>query len=212
MEKILFSIAILIITISCAEQKEYLFNGNNLDGWTVYVGDSSIVAEDYFYVNEGMIETVGIPNGYLRTNKIYSDYHLHVEWRYPENPTNSGIFLHIDGPDKLWPNHYQGQLKYKFAGDFIVSGEGISAMIRDTVYTSTENPVKPILPKIGPNSEKTAGKWNNYDIFCKGGKIELKVNGITQNVVTKCSLTKGNIGLQAEGSKIQFRNLWVENI
>jgi hypothetical protein len=198
-----------LLLASCNERKEYLFNGEDLDGWTIFVGDSTIQPEDFFYVNDGMIETVGVPNGYLRTVKEYADYHLHVEWRYPENPTNSGVFLHTSGPDLLWPAHFQGQLHYRDAGDFIVHGVGESATLRDTVYTSSKE-VKPLISKMHPTNETPAGEWNSYDIICRGSTIELRVNGLPQNVATDCSLTKGNIGLQAEGSKIQFRNLWIE--
>lgn len=193
----------------CQGQKEDLFNGQNLDGWTVFLEDSTINPADFFYVNDGMIETIGVPMGYLRTVKEYSDYHLHLEWRYPENPTNSGVFLHTSGPDLLWPAHYQAQLKYENAGDFIVHGIGEKATIRDTVYTSASD-LKPIIPKIHPSNELPAGEWNSYDIICKGNSIELRVNGLLQNTATDLSLTKGCIGFQAEGSKIQFRNIWVK--
>ena len=91
---ITFAGMLVFLATSCSNEREYLFNGKNLDGWTVFVSDSTVNPEDFFYVNEGVIETIGVPNGYLRTEKEYSDYHLHVEWCYPENPTNSGIFLH----------------------------------------------------------------------------------------------------------------------
>jgi len=201
-----------MIIASCTQEKESLFNGENLDGWTIFVNDSIISPEDFFYVNDGMIETVGVPLGYLRTVKEYSDYQLHIEWRYPETPTNSGVFLHTSGPDLLWPNHFQGQLKFENAGDLIVHGVGVSATIRDTVYTSTEDPTKPTLSKLNPSNEKPAGEWNSYDFTCKGNTIEIKVNGLVQNRAANCSLTKGGIGLQAEGSKIQFRNLWIKPI
>jgi hypothetical protein len=202
---------LLILATSCTDERDYLFNGKNLDGWTIFVSDSTVNPEDFFYVNEGVIETIGVPNGYLRTVKEYSNYHLHVEWRYPENPTNSGIFLHTSGPDIWTVNHFQGQLKHGFAGDFIVNGVGLSATVLDTVYTSTEK-TKPLLPKLHASNEKQAGEWNSYDITCKGNTIELRVNGLLQNVATDCSLSTGNIGLQAEGSKIQFRNLWLEEL
>lgn len=94
MKQLLFSAIILMSIVSCNDKKEILFNGNNLDGWTIFVKDSTINPSDFFYVNDGMIETVGVPVGYLRTTKEFSDYILHIEWRYPENPTNSGVFLH----------------------------------------------------------------------------------------------------------------------
>jgi hypothetical protein len=209
MKTILFSLFGVLIFTSCTNNKELFFNGENLDGWTIFVNDSIISPEKFFYVNDGMIETVGVPNGYLRTVKEYSDYKLHIEWRYPEEPTNSGVFLHTNGADLLWPGHYQAQLKYQNAGDVIVHGIGMSATLRDTVYTSSAEK-KPLIPKINTTNEKPAGEWNSYDITCKGSTIEIRVNGRLQNVATNCSVTRGGIGLQAEGSKIQFRNLWIE--
>jgi len=209
MKTILLSVLALVLVTSCTPKKESLFNGENLEGWTVFVEDSSIDPDAFFYVNEGMIETVGVPLGYLRTVKEFSDYHLHVEWRYPEEPTNSGVFLHVSGPDLLWPNHFQAQLKHGDAGDFIVHGVGQSASLNDTVFTSTPED-RPLIPKQNRGNENPAGQWNSYDITCIGSTIEVKVNGHLQNTATNCSLTKGGIGLQAEGSRIQFRNLWIE--
>lgn len=209
MRTLLFSFVVLLTAVSCSDKKEMLFNGENLDGWTIYVNDSIINPSDFFYAKDGMIETGGVPVGYLRTVKEYSDYKLHIEWRYPEEPTNSGVFVHTNGADLIWPGHYQAQLKHLNAGDFIVHGIGMSATLRDTVYTSSaEN--KPLIPKINPTNEKPAGEWNSYDIVCLGNTIEISVNGLLQNTATNCSVTRGGIGLQAEGSKIQFRNLWIE--
>jgi len=208
MRTIFIAFFIAAVITSCTPAKESLFNGKNLDGWTITVKDSSVSPEDFFYVNDGVIETIGVPNGYLRTVKEYSNYKLHVEWRYPENPVNSGVFVHTTGPDKIWPDYYQAQLKYGDAGVFILQGPGVSATLNDTVYVADEQSRQ--IPKLHPSNEKPAGEWNSYDIICKGNTIELWVNGLLQNTATDCSLTKGGIGLQAEGSKIQFRNLWIE--
>lgn len=197
------------ILASCTDHKEYLFNGKNLDGWVIFCSDESVDPDTYFYVKDGMIETIGVPIGYARTEKEFENYKLHVEWRYPEEPVNSGIMLHVTGPDMIWISHYQAQLKYLNAGDFIVHGVGNSATLRDTVYTSTETE-KPLIPKMNPTNENPAGEWNSYDIVCKGSTIEVYVNGLLQNVATNCTHAKGAIGLQAEGSKIQFRNFFVE--
>jgi len=211
MKTIFISMFMLLAIAGFSQKKQPLFNGKNLKGWTIYVGDPKVNPEKFFYVKDGMIETVGVPAGYLRTKKEYSNYRLHVEWCYPEKPTNSGILLHTNGPDKIWITHYQAQLKHGNAGDFIVHGVGEKATVRDSVYVSTEK-VKPVVPKLHPSNEKPAGEWNSYDITCKGNTVEVKVNGLLQNVATNCSLTKGGIGLQAEGSKIQFRNIWIEKI
>jgi hypothetical protein len=211
MKTILLSALGLIFIVSCTPKKESLFNGTDLDGWTIFVEDSNINPEDYFYVKDGTIETVGVPVGYLRTVKEYSNYKLHLEWRYVENSTNSGIFIHTNGPDLIWPGHYQGQLKHQNAGDFIVHGIGMKATLADSVYTSSEE-VKPLIPKFNPSNEKPAGEWNTFDITCQGSTIEFKLNGLLQNTATNCSVTKGGIGFQAEGSKIQYRNILIESL
>lgn len=209
MKTLFISLMVLLLAVSCSNKKESLFNGENLEGWIIFAEDDSVKPEDYFYVKDGMIETVGVPNGYMRTKKEYENYKLHVEWCYPEEAINSGIMLHVNEPDMIWISHYQGQFKHENAGDFIVHGVGNSATIRDTVYTSTADN-KPLISKMHPTNEKAPGEWNTYEIVCRGSTIELFVNGLLQNVATDCSVTKGGIGLQAEGSKIQFRNLWVE--
>jgi hypothetical protein len=207
---ILISVAMLFFS-ECSGKKQVLFNGGDLTGWTVFVSDSSISSNSFFYVKDGVIETPGVPNGYLRTTREFSDYRLHVEWRYPEKPTNSGIFIHTRGADKMWPIHYQCQLKHGNAGDFIVQDVGMKATVRDSVYVSTKA-VKPIAPKMQAASEKQPGEWNAADITCKGDSITIVINGVLQNQASKCSNTSGGIGLQAEGSKIQFRNIWIERL
>ncbi|WP_340113136.1 3-keto-disaccharide hydrolase [Maribellus mangrovi] len=209
MKKLLFVLLLSGIFTACSDSKEYLFNGKDLDNWVIYLEDDSILPENFFYVKNGVIETPGVPLGYARTKKEYSNYKLHVEWRYPEEPVNSGVMLHVNPPDMIWIEHYQGQLKYLNAGDFIVHGVNNKATLNDTVYTSTETE-KPLIPKMQPTNETPAGEWNSYDIVCKDDTIELYVNGLLQNVATDCSTTKGSIGLQAEGSKIQFRNMYIE--
>ncbi len=211
MKTILISLLMLLTVTSFAKKKQKLFNGKNLDGWYAYTNDSKVDLNKYFYVIDGVIETVGTPVGYLRTKKEFSNYRLHVEWRYPENEVNSGIMLHTSGPDKIWVTHYQANLKHLSVGDFVVHGVGVKATIQGKEYISTEKD-KPVVPKLNPSNEKPAGEWNSYDIVCKGNTIEIKVNGLLQNEATNCSLTKGAIALQAEGCKIQFRNLWIEKV
>lgn len=213
MKPILLPFFSVLFIISCTNTQEKipLFNGENLDGWRIFVEDSTVNPKNYFYVNNGVIETVGSPLGYLRTVDEFENYELHVEWRYTKNPTNSGIFLHTTGPDKIWPDHFQAQLKHQNAGDFIVNGVGNSAVVNDTLYTSTiEN--KPLIPMRNPTNERHPRAWNSYDITCKGNTIEIRVNGLLQNIATDCSVSKGSIGLQGEGSEIQFRNLWIKKL
>ena len=101
--------ALLILGIfcflSCGERETKLFNGKNLDGWTIHLApDSGDVLESLvFCAKEGLINISGQPFGYMITDKSFKDYKLHLEWRWYGEPSNSGIFLHAEPIDGVWP-------------------------------------------------------------------------------------------------------------
>ena len=57
--------------------------------------------------------------------------------------------------------------------------------------------------------ERPAGEWNDYRIVCRGGSIELAVNGRVVNGGTECNLTRGRIALQAEGTDVEFKDITI---
>ena len=114
---------------SSAEEKKggtvELFNGKDLDGWRVFVdpGAKDVKPEDVWSVRGEVIHCKGKPNGYLITEKEYGDYVLRVQWRFPDKPGNSGVFVHVSGPDKIWPKAVEAQLFADHAGDiWLVDG------------------------------------------------------------------------------------------
>jgi hypothetical protein len=193
------------------QKKESLFNGKNLKGWIIYVKDQAVKPGNLFYMKDGVIETPGNPAGYIRTRKVYSNYKLHAEIRFPEKAGNSGVMIHTNLPDEIWPAHFQCQLKHQHVGDFIVMGVGLKATVAGKEYVSTEKE-RPVVPMFGESSEKPIGEWNSCDIACTGNSIEIRINGVLQSKATNCSLTSGTIGFQSEQGKIQFRNIWIEKI
>lgn len=211
MKALFVSLFLFLAIAGYSQKKEYLFNGKNLKGWTVCVKDQSVKPEDLFYVKDGVIETPGSPAGYIRTKKVYSNYMLHAEFRYPEKEGNSGVMIHTNLPDEVWPAHYQCQLKHLHVGDFIVMGVGLKATVAGKEYVSTEKE-RPVAQMFQQPNEKPAGEWNSCDITCKGNTIEIRINGVLQSKATDCSLTSGTIGFQSEQGKIQFRNIWIQKI
>jgi hypothetical protein len=190
--------AAAVLLGGCAhQQKISLLSGNTLDGWQPVLEDSTVDPAAVWSVSNGVLRCEGKPKGYLRTTESYANYRLHVEWRWPEKPTNSGVLLHVTGPDKIWPQCLEAQLMNQNAGDFIAMGETSFA----------EKKEKNRVPKLHDTNEKEAGQWNCYDITCDGDTITLAVNGLLQNTATKTSLSVGTIALQSEGSPIEFRNI-----
>jgi hypothetical protein len=189
-------------------KKIMLFNGKDLSGWKLFIPDEEVEANKVWTVRNGVVHCKGKPNGYIRTKAAYKNYKLHLEWRWPDKPTNSGVLLHASGEDKVWPRCIECQLKTGSAGDFVlINGTGITVDGRDRQNVSKQFVV---VPKKQPSSEKPAGQWNSYDIYCDGDVIRCYVNGVLQNVGTDATDASGWICLQSEGSPIEFRNIYIE--
>ncbi len=200
---------LLAIFACSSEEKIELFNGENLNNWTIFLPDS-VDKESVFRAEDGKLFVGGIPNGYIRTIEEYDAYELHLEWRWLEEPKNSGVLLHTTGEDMLWPNCIEAQLMAGKAGDFVLIGKGAGITVKDTVYIieSEENRFK-VIPKIEESTELSPGEWNSYDITVTPEKIVLKVNGVVQNTGTSPTKSKGSICIQSEGGPMEFRNIYL---
>ncbi len=184
-------------------QRTELFDGKSLDGWTFVSAGTNAPAAAIWSVTNGVIFCEGKPNGYARTLKWYRDYRLHVEWRWPAGAGNSGVFLHLNPPDKVWPMCFEAQLLAGSAGEVRLNG-GAKADLADANAK--------FVPRQHPSSEKPTGEWNAYDIVCRGHTISVRVNGVLQNEVTGTSVDCGTIGLQAEGAPVEFRNVILDKL
>ncbi len=180
-----------------------LFNGKDLSGWVFKLKDPSVDPATVFNVRNGVIHIKGDPFGYMRTANSYSDYKLHVEWRWPVEASNSGVFIHAQTPDTIWLKTIECQLQAGNAGDFVCMNgatmnerQGNSRMVR----------------KMAASSEKAVGEWNTMEVTCKSNTIEVVVNGVLQNKATGISDTKGHICLQSEGKDVEFRNVFLTKL
>ena len=189
-------------------KKVALWNGKDFAGWKLYLPDDTVSVDDVWPVKDGVIHCAGKPNGYMRTTRKYENYRLHVEWRWPEEPTNSGVLLHASGPDQVWPKCIECQLKSGNAGDFVlIGGPGIT--VNGQNMQNVEKQFVAV-PKKEKSSEKPAGEWNTYEIECLKDTIRCSVNGVLQNEGSNATRTSGWICLQSEGSPIEFRNIYLE--
>jgi len=201
-----------LVVLSCStENKIELFNGQDLDNWNIIVDSEDGEPKDLFYVEDGLMNTLGDPFGYIRTKESYSNIKLHLEWRWTEEPSNSGVLLNVQGKDMIFPHCVEAQLMHGKAGDFVLMGKGAAITVKDSTYMVTSEEKRYLaIPKFEESSEKPAGEWNTYDITSKDGTLELYVNGVLQNKGTGMSLTEGNIALQSEGGPMQFRNIYLQ--
>ena len=176
-----------------------LFNGKDLSNWTFFSKDPAAKKEDVFMVKDGVIHCVGKPAGYIKTNESYTSYNLKLQWRFVK-PGNSGVLLRVQEPDAVWPQAVEAQLNSKDAGDIWIINDYPAKL--DPARTKGRRTIK-----MKPTNEKPIGEWNQYDITVNGPNIALMVNGELQNEATDVKVQPGRIGLQSEGSVIEFRNV-----
>jgi Domain of Unknown Function (DUF1080) len=183
-----------------------LFNAKDFSGWTFCMKNNADPMQTWSVTN-GVIHCSGQPYGYARTEKSFRDYQLTVVWRFVKitpHADNSGIFVHIQLPDKVFPECFECQGQFRHQGDLILSGG-----------TSIDGPQPngnkaTFIPQIGSPNENPAGQWNTNRVACRGSTIELTVNGRTMNKINGCNVSSGFIGIQSEGGEIEVRKVSLE--
>ncbi|HOB83397.1 MAG TPA: DUF1080 domain-containing protein [Bacteroidales bacterium] len=186
------------------ESSTVLFNGKDLNNWAFFLRDPSADASQVFTVQNDVIHITGNPFGYMRTKESYSDYTLHLEWRYPGELSNSGVFIHAQLPDTIWPKCIECQLKAGNAGDFVAMGGS-------DMNERTDKSVR-VVAKLAESTEKAAGEWNTMEVTCISDNIDVFVNGVLMNKATGVTIKEGHICLQSEGKDIEFRNVYLTRL
>ena len=199
-----------------------LFNGKDLTGWHVDVPDldKNPEAPATFIVRDGKLVSLGRPNGHLITDLNYENYRLEVEYRFAAKPGNCGVLVHASRPRalyKMFPKSIEVQMNHLHAGDFwcIVEDISVPDMVKrrgpKEKWGITEGKARRIL-NLTDGSEKPAGEWNTMVIECVEDAVKVWVNGDLVNHGTQCTVTKGRLALQAEGSEVEFRKLSLTSI
>jgi len=182
-----------------------LFNGRDFSGWTFCMkGDANPMAT--WSVTNGVIHCTGKPIGYLRSVGTYQDYVLTVEWRFLKvapKADNTGVLVHMQLPDKVWPECVQVQGKHTRQGDlFLMAG----AESKEHKGMDANTP----LPLRGGANEHAIGEWDTVRTVCAGGTVTAYVNDRLMNETTECTVTNGFIGIQSEGGDIEIRRMAID--
>ena len=200
-----------------AEETQSLFNGEDLTGWHVDIPslDKNPDGKGAFIVRDGNLVSLGTPRGHLITDDAYENYRLDVEYRFAGKPGNCGVLVHASTPRalyKMFPKSIEVQMNHQHAGDFwcIVEDITVPDMVKrrgpKEKWGITEGKARRIL-NLTDGSEKPVGEWNKMMIECVGDEVKVWVNGDLVNHGSKCTASKGQIAIQAEGSEVEFRKL-----
>lgn len=201
-----------------------LWEAMNLDGgpapdgtWTQRVTDMG-----------DLLHCTGEPKGFLASRAHYRTMELEFEWRWPEEPGNSGLLLFtetlgfVSQPGLIggWPRNLEVQLQSGDAGHFVLLGPDVALDVLDPetgeVHTGERN-AGIFRRRAVDDVEKPLGQWNRMRVEVGLDEIVVYVNSIEVNRGVGGSLTAaypagfqpGAFAFQSEGAPIQFRNVRV---
>ncbi len=188
-------LTLLIVLMTIPEikaQKKELFNGNNLDGWTIY-------GTEKWYVENSLLVCESGPDkeyGYLATDEHYKNFELNLDFKQ-EADGNSGVFIRstIEGV-KISGWQVEVAPKGKHTGG-VYESYGRGWLIKPT-----------------PEKEKVLkeGEWNHLKIKIKGDQLTTWLNGTEMVTITDEIIGKGegSIALQIHsggGIKVKWKNI-----
>lgn len=188
---------ILLPAMSINAQEKSLFNGKNLEGWTIY-------GTEKWYIEDGLLVSESGPDkkyGYLATNDYYKDFELNLKFKQEANG-NSGVFIRstIEGVKvsgwqvEVAPKgHHTGGVYESYGRGWLIK----------------------------PSAEKEEvlkeGEWNDMKIKVVGSKLTSWLNGVEMITITdeKIGKGKGSVALQIHdggGIKVKWKDIVIKEI
>ncbi|MFC4095560.1 3-keto-disaccharide hydrolase [Euzebyella saccharophila] len=197
MKRLLVSLCVVCMVTFTHAQKEKLFNGKNLDGWTIY-------GTEKWYVEDGLLICESGPDkgyGYLATDKHYKDFELTLEFKQEANG-NSGVFIRstIEGTKITgWqvevapPGHDTGGVYESYGRGWLIK------------------------PEAEKDKALKMGEWNKMKIRVEGDQITSWLNGTQMITLTdeKIGKGEGSVALQIHdggGIKVKWRKLKLKQL
>jgi len=216
-----------------------LFNGKDFTGWKVPAGDNG-----HWKVVDGAIDydaqSEAKGDKSLHSEREFTDYILHVDWRIKETPYVNPNVPYIL-PDGTHARDIRGKemrmaLPDSDSGVF-VRGSGrhqvniwcwpIGSGEMYGIRTDSRQPAE-LRAAVTPRhqADKPVGEWNHYEITVRGKTVTVVLNGKTviPTVTIPDLPARGGVGLQHHGGKdrsgnwnsppslLQFKNIFVKEL
>jgi hypothetical protein len=204
-------IAVLSSPLALAEEEfQPMFNGKDLSGWVL----TNTPPETWTF-EDGLLVCTGKPIGEIRTEKMYQNFVMELEWRHMVPGGNAGVFVWADDiTSRGVPFH-----------------RGIEVQVLEHAYGNTQGytthgdifpihgaKMTPINGRGGDRAfptelrGKPSPEWNHYRIECNDGEISLAVNGKVVTRGKEASPRKGYICLESEGGVVHYRNVRIKTL
>jgi hypothetical protein len=186
------TLLLILFNLFLSSAQISLFNGKDLDGWTIH-------GTELWYVEDGLLVCESGPDkayGYLSTNVFYDDFELTLEFKQEANG-NSGVFIR---------STVEGTKVSGWQVEVAPPGSDTGG-----IYESYG---RGWLIKPDPSKDEALkmGAWNKMKIRVQGSKVSTWLNGVSMVKLEdeKIGKGKGAVALQIHdggGIKVRWRNL-----
>lgn len=204
---------------------QVLFDGSSIQGWHIYggvpVGDLWKIQDGTLFFDAGLKKTEGITEDRnLVTDADYENFDLKLEWKI-DTAGNSGIMFYVNEDTMKYKKPYETGPEMQVLDNEKHPDAKIikhrAGDLYDLISCSKET-VKPAL------------EWNQAEVKCVNGKLDLYLNG--ENVVSTTlwddnwkkmvagskfkdmpgfgTFKKGKICLQDHGNNVWYRNIKIK--
>ncbi|MDO5552831.1 MAG: DUF1080 domain-containing protein [Planctomycetia bacterium] len=203
-----------------------LFNGKNLDGWSVWVRDRGLNNDPkgVFTVADGMIRVSGEEYGGITTDESFSNYRISLEFKWGDETwgsrknaaKDSGLLIHSFGKDGqfggIWMLSVEANIVQGGMGDFWIVGgkeDGIcgTCKVRKTKNGMIFDPGKGELVTI---TENGAGCFRNL-YWDENWTDTLDVRGVN-DVDTQDGWTKMEVVAEGKTMKVYVNGKFVNEV
>lgn len=189
-----------------------LLNGKDLSGWvTVNTAPST-----WSFNEDGYLVCSGKPIGEIRTEKMYQNFILELEWRHLKPKGNAGVFIWADDITARGQPFHRGIEVQVLENAY---GQSQGHTTHGDIFPIHGATMKPENGRGGggrafPTEErsKPSPEWNHYRIECRDGEISLAVNGKIVTRGKECVPRKGYICLESEGGIVHYRNVRIHEL
>ncbi|MBN2313693.1 MAG: DUF1080 domain-containing protein [Sedimentisphaerales bacterium] len=212
-KKLSFSMLILLSVGAGAMAGPWvnLFNGRNLDGWSIHSGFATYRVENGAIVGTAV---KGSPNSFLCTDKEYGDFILEFEVKCDPS-LNSGVQIRSHFAKDETYFVFQGQdgkprtrknppdRIYGYQVEIALTQAGTSGGIYDEARRAFF--IAEVRDDPAAKNAFKDHEWNKYRIECNGSLIRTWVNGVLCAELKDSMDAKGTIGLQVHGVGKNFK-------
>jgi Domain of Unknown Function (DUF1080) len=187
-----------------------LFNGRDLGGWV-----NVNCAPETWSARDGMIHSTGKPICELRTDRMYENFILELEYKHLTPEGNAGVFIWGDAltaRGQPFVRAIEVQVLDGRNSENYTSHGDVFAIHGARMTPDRPHPAGWMRCLPSERRARPVGEWNHYRITARNGTIKLAVNGKEVSGGYDISPRKGYIHLESEGGVVHYRNLRLQEL